>query len=148
MPELESAGLRRLLAYWESKRQGRAMPARADIDPLDFHELLPNIILLDVEGERFRVRVVGTGVVARFGDDYTGRYLDELDFGDQRDAILAHYGECRRTAAPHVSRTLFTSVRGVSTRMERLILPLSVDGATVDMMLACLEFAEVGRPPT
>jgi len=36
------------LAYWNSKLQGDAIPARRDIEPLDIPELLPQVILLDV----------------------------------------------------------------------------------------------------
>lgn len=38
---IEDPGLVRLLAYWDSKRQGRCCPARADIDPVEIKELLP-----------------------------------------------------------------------------------------------------------
>lgn len=142
MTKLESVRLRRMLDYWSERRQGGALPARADIDPLDFAELLANTILVDVEGDRLRVRLAGTGVVERFGEDYTGRYLDEIDFGAQSEIVVAHYWDCVRTAEPHASRTLFTSVHRTQTEMERLILPLSEDGTTVTMMLACIEFRD------
>jgi hypothetical protein len=39
-----------ILSYWQGKRAGRAMPARADICPFELRRHLPNIILLDVVG--------------------------------------------------------------------------------------------------
>ena len=37
--------LRRLLDYWRRKRNGRAFPRRADIDPLDLGFMLGRIAL-------------------------------------------------------------------------------------------------------
>src|SRR5262245_66067533 len=80
----KDARLRRLLAYWTERCAGRAMPTRADIDPLDFAYILGNVVLLGVErgppheSLRFRVRLQGTEIVQRLGFDLTGRALDEL----------------------------------------------------------------------
>src|SRR3546814_4653792 len=49
LPEgIEDSRLQRLAAYWDSCRAGRAMPARADIDPLDMGYLLGNLALVEV----------------------------------------------------------------------------------------------------
>ena len=34
--------------YWDSKRQGRRMPSRADMDPVEIPEYLSNVIPVDV----------------------------------------------------------------------------------------------------
>ena len=34
--------------YWDSKRQGRCMPSRADMDPVEIPEYLSNVIPVDV----------------------------------------------------------------------------------------------------
>ena len=125
------------------------MPARADIEPLEIPALLPSLLLVDIVRQpdapanvlpRFRVRLAGTEIVDWYGDDYTGRYLDEIDFGDQRPRILADFGECAATGAPHRGERQFWSSRGVHIQMERLILPLGEDGETASMLLAGLHF--------
>ncbi|MBG06491.1 MAG: hypothetical protein CMM59_20710 [Rhodospirillaceae bacterium] len=40
--------IRGIYEYWDSKRQGRRMPSRADIDPVEIPEYLSNVILVDV----------------------------------------------------------------------------------------------------
>jgi hypothetical protein len=62
------------LDYWDSKRAGRRMPSRRDIEPTEILDLLPYVVLVDVEREPldFRYRLVGTAVAARFGHDRTG----------------------------------------------------------------------------
>ena len=144
-PTIESPRLRALHDYWNQRRGGRAMPARSDIDPVDIPRLLPNLLLLDVEPGtgRLKVRVAGTTVVEMYGSDYTGRYLDEIDFGDRRAAVLFDYTTCLQTRQIYVSEHSFWTDRDVTYRIERLILPLSDDGRTVSHLIAGLEFDNV-----
>ena len=111
---IASARLRQLHDYWNQRRAGRRMPARADIDPLDIPRLLPNLLLIDVEtgSGRLKVRVAGTHVVEMYGSDYTGRYLDEIDFGDRRAAVRALSLARVRSWPPMVTRP----ASGVSSR--------------------------------
>lgn len=78
---------------WNSKRGNRRMAKRADFDPLEMPRLLSSIILIDVEndGTRLRIRLVGTKIVDMYGSDYTGKYLDEIDFGGVRKKVLEEY---------------------------------------------------------
>ena len=51
--------------------------------------------LLEVENtpRRFRYRLAGTSVVAAYGHDITGAYLDELDTGGQYDRYIHNFNE-------------------------------------------------------
>lgn len=74
--------LREAFKLRNSKRGNRRMASRADFDPVEMPRLLSSIILIDVEsdGARLRIRLAGTKVVDMYGRDYTGRYLDDIDF--------------------------------------------------------------------
>lgn len=135
--------LRRLLDYWQAKRGSRAMPARADIDPLDFPWLLGNISLTDVlpgaKGPRYRFRLIGTRAVQRFGYDPTGIWIDDLPEPAYRRHILAAYDELLRRRIPLVEQLDMM----IDERMhdyEILRLPLSTDGVTIDMILLASDF--------
>lgn len=145
-PTIESPLLRALYAYWNERRGGRDMPARTDIDPVDIPRLLPNLLLLDVEPDtgRLKIRVAGTTIVDMYGSDYTGRYLDEIEFGDRRAAVLHDYTTCLRSRQVYVSEHSFWTGRDVTYRIERVILPLSDDGETVSQLIAGLEFGNPG----
>jgi hypothetical protein len=73
------ADLVALHAYWLSKRGPRSMPSRADIDPAEFHSLLPHIIMYDVimydvgPDHRFRIRLAGEANVEFVGQNLTGQ---------------------------------------------------------------------------
>ena len=64
------------LMYWESKRLGRKMPARRDLDPLlEVPQMTPWIVLTDVLHDPldFRFRLIGSGVVDKSRANHTGK---------------------------------------------------------------------------
>jgi hypothetical protein len=67
LSELTSPRIHRLHAYWLHQRdkRGGLLPQRGDIAPDQIKDLLPNIMIVDVERDpmRFRYRLVGTRVV-------------------------------------------------------------------------------------
>jgi len=75
--------LKDLHAYWLSKKGSRNAPPRSAIRHDEIVNLLPTIALLDVVGEppRFRFRLFGTRLVAAYGQDLTGKFVDEIDVG-------------------------------------------------------------------
>ncbi len=82
--EISSPNIHRLYDYWTAKRGLHHVPYRRDIDPADLKPLLPELTISEFETDPFRVRyrLVGTRVAEISGLDYTGLYLDQLDFGD------------------------------------------------------------------
>ena len=134
---IRSKELQALFDYWQRKRNGRVAPARADIVPTEIRPLLPRIFIVEIVGSppRFRFRLAGTLVVDRFGEEITGRFLDELDLDAFNREIVADYVKTADTRAPLCSRWSYTKHDGTPLRYERLLLPLSSDGKTVDMLL-------------
>lgn len=130
--------LRQLHRYWDSKRAGRPMPSRPDLDPVEIPGLLRHLILLDVTHDpvRFRVRLYGTAVTDLRGHDLTGRYLYERSItgiGRQTRAWNLRTVEERR---PHYTVGDYTDISdGRLGTFHRLGLPLSRDGERVDMLM-------------
>jgi hypothetical protein len=60
--------LRRLAKYWASKRNGRPVPSRADIDPIDIPWALPHFFLIDYDRDTgtYRYRIAGGDVETIF----------------------------------------------------------------------------------
>jgi hypothetical protein len=137
--DIRDARLRRLYEYWLEKKGQRRFPSRRDIDPVDFPYVLGHVILFDVLRDplRFRVRVHGTGMVAKAGYDLTGKFLDALPITDYRRYVLARCETLVRDGDPLLvwhDRTL----DGKQRRYEALWLPLSNDGQHVTMLLAAM----------
>jgi hypothetical protein len=135
---IEDERLQRLFAYWTEKAAGRFCPARRDIDPLEFDYLLGDIALLEVLAEfdppRFRYRVMGTRIVRRVSCDMTGKLVNEMPTPQLRQATQQNYELVTRERKAVLQRG--TRVfDGRTFRYEILRLPLSDDGATVNMIL-------------
>jgi hypothetical protein len=133
--------LRQLYAYWCERCAGRSMPARTEIDPLDFRYILGNIVLLGVERDpppanavRFRVRLQGTEIVQRLGFDLTGRTLDDLAMPAFRGLIANAVAEVAADGVPLLrQRNMIMDDRLL--RYEALVLPLSGERGLVDTVM-------------
>jgi hypothetical protein len=130
--------LGRLYGYWSGKRDGRAMPARADIDPLEMGEWLGNLLLVEFFGslERYRIRVDGTNLIAFAGGDRTGKGSESLTSEDERRLVLGQYRPVFEQGMTAYFETDFTNSEGRFLREQKLLLPLGADGASVNMVLA------------
>src|SRR3546814_17223640 len=76
---LRNPALLRLLGYWRSKRSGRAMPSRRDVDPTELPWALSRIFLVDYSAQAgFRHRPDRSSVVQG------KRVSVRVDFGGRR----------------------------------------------------------------
>ena len=137
LDDLRDERLRRLYLYWQDKCGSRRMPSREDVDPVDLTYCLGYLCLVDVEpGEppRFRFRVDGSNCVNISGIEMTGRYVDEIPQSDYRTVMETAYRQLARTKAPHfyADDEVWDDRR---YRTEGLLLPLSNDGETVNMLI-------------
>ncbi len=116
------------------------LPGRREFDPLEMPELLPNLTLFDVETAplRFRIRLVGTAIVAAMGKDTTGFYLDQLD---RIESVERRARELVENKSPYflADQPLSWTHRDYKT-YSVLGLPLAADGKTVDMLLYSMLF--------
>jgi len=141
--DIRDARLRRFYDYWRGKCGARRFPARGDIDPLDFPYVLGNLMLVDVlhETRRFRVRLHGTNIVSRMYYDMTGKFLDEVPRPEYRSYVLERCRNLVETGEPLVLQNDLM-LDGWVSRYEALWLPLSDDGANVDLLICAFIFAE------
>ena len=135
--QLRSPKLLSLFDYWSEKRGGQPFILRSQLQPAEITALLPLIFILDVEQAppRYRIRLMGTQIAARFGGDHTGRYMDELDFGAIKTQVLAGYDRVVDRAEPDWAFAEFTQQGRGLVQAERLALPMSAGGSTVDQIL-------------
>lgn len=144
---IESPILRRFFEYYLEKRGDRPFPARADLDPVDFPYALGDITLVDVHHNplNFSFRLDGSRHVERFGFDLTGRSLDEFPYPEMRQAIFDSY---RDVVEKREARRDFRELESAGRwfRYETLLLPLSSDGTTIDMIVSAISFHDLKIP--
>lgn len=140
--------LRQMLAYWQSKRAGRAMPARVDIDPAEIKTLLPDLILVDVVRKTgaqpdFVYRLVGTRETEVRGANPTGRRVAEAFHGPSEENVLGCYLKVVAGRAPLLDDEYFFRDGDNYADEANLFLPLSSDGQDVNMILVYTAYRQL-----
>ena len=132
--------------YWSAKRGDRFAPARRDIDPAEIPSILPRILLADVLHNEpgdvaFRYRLSGTRIGEVHGRELTGKSPLDLEPPQYGRLVESHYREAveRRQPLVHVI-ALHTDKKMRS--YARIILPLSDDGQTINMLMMVDSAAE------
>src|SRR5271154_1583883 len=141
---IEAPRLRRLLHDWDDRRRGRQFPSRADFTPFDLKYILGNLSLLDVDYDplRFRYRIHATNLSRRMKKEMTNKNIDDIPVSDHAMRVRKHFTEVIQRRVPVIYK------RGGSDSdfpddllphdYEVLVLPLSNDGITINMLMSAL----------
>jgi hypothetical protein len=129
-----------LWIYWRSKSGCRSMPRRADIDPTEIPQLLPNLQLVERIDGRFRYRLCGSAIVAAYGRELTGRFVDEVIPRERLAIAEMHYTTVYETRRAIFVRNKYTTTKSIDLIASRCILPLSEDDRSVTMLLMAQTF--------
>jgi hypothetical protein len=143
------ANLRALYEYWNMLRGDRAMPRRADIDPVEIPKLLPYLVMYTVApgGGGYTIRLVGEEIVGFAGRSAVGlaagatmppRAAEILH--DILDAVATERLPKFRAGKAHWQPD--KSYRD----FEACFLPLSADGEAVDIILCGISFSGFREP--
>jgi len=125
-----------LYRYWDAKRQGRAMPARSDLDPSEIRKLLPHLTLIERVEQRFRYRLVGTTASEELGRDLTGGFVgDYVNPPEYAAAVQAIFARVFATGRPLFTTGEYRSASQAIHAISRLMLPLGDDGTNVNMVI-------------
>lgn len=129
--------LRTLYAYWDRKRDGRAMPGRSDIDPIDLKPLLPLLMLIDVvpDERRYVYRLVGTREAEMRGKDPTGKPISEAYYAEAPGETAQVLDHVVKTCEPALFRGVYQPFASRTQSEEVIYLPLSADGNAVNMIV-------------
>ncbi len=122
------------------------MPARADIDPLDFPALLPWVMLIDVAHDPvdFSFRLIGTGIVERIERDYTGMRFAELPHMERDTPIWKQFDSVRVGREPMIGEVPYVGRHHEVRTVKDIKLPLSDGGSRVAMIMSVVEFEGAG----
>jgi len=142
LSDIRSPILRQGLAYWNDKRGERAMPARADLDPMEIIPILPHVILFDVLRDPldFRYRLIGTVVEEHMSEPYTGRRFSEFEGQRASSRIWACCEHVLNEKQPLRTDIPYIGPKSNFTTIEDIMMPLSSDCETVDMIFIVVEY--------
>ena len=131
-----------LFAYWDGLRQGRAMPARADIEPAAIPRLLPHVFMYGVGSDGgYTIRLVGEEVVNFVGRNATGNPAGAVMQPRSAEVIVKILDAVTSERAPKFRAGKAHWLAAKSHRdYEACFLPLSPDGENVNVVLCGVVF--------
>jgi hypothetical protein len=140
--------LRAMFNYWRSKRAGRSMPARADLDPAEIKTLLPSMVLVDVIYDAagkadFVYRLLGTHEVDVRGENPAGRRVADAYFGPSLENVLGCYQAVVDSRVPYVDDDYYVRDGDDFADEANIFLPLSNDGERVSMVLVYTAYRRI-----
>lgn len=130
--------------YWERKRAGRALPRRADIDPIELKRHLGDLFLVEPlpDSSDFRYRLIGTHIAGVRGRDPTGKTVTETFAKvspEMGQAVIDGYRRVLRERVVLRVRGRLALGRRDWVRFDSLHLPLAVNGEEAGMILGKLK---------
>ena len=145
-PQFLHADCRALFNYWSTVRYNEFMPVRSDLNPAKLAKFLPNVFILNRNGERsFTYRLVGTGIVEIFGKEATNKpFVNPANPNhDQRFIDIAEAVATDPCCAVVSCRARMEMMGSLD--IEQVYLPLRSDTDRVDrcsMVIACIALLE------
>lgn len=135
-PELATPALNSLLDFWLSKCSGGTPPVSSSISPTELRPWKDNIVIFEIVGDDdFVYSYYGKALEQAWGHSRLGHTLDALP-DDQRRLVRGEYDTALRERLP-IARLYTGDFDGTARAFERLVLPLSSDGTTVDKLMVC-----------
>jgi hypothetical protein len=145
--QIESVRLRALMRYWNEKRGNRPMPLRLQIDPIEIPNALPIVLLAEVTPAGPRMRLLGTEATNAYGRETHGHLVHEIQFGEFDITWQDAFDRVTQSAAPVVATGTYSRVTEIC-RVETLLLPLTVDGSSVNQIFGGLVIRPLAHDAT
>jgi len=135
-------------AYWDGLRQGRPVPARAEVDPRGLAGVLENCFVAErIAPGMARFRIAGRKVCDLMGQEARGIPMSlvfssgaRVQLEDALEQVFSTPSICRMTVV-RAKGFKRTEVEG-----QMILLPLRCDLGHVSRVLGCLSMAKVEGP--
>jgi hypothetical protein len=140
--ELNSEVVRVAVEYWQSKRAGEAPPLSNSFDPLEVPRLLPHVMLKDVRRDPwdFRYRVVGTIVREHSRDNWTGKWMSEVEGQGETSTVFRVMRWVSEEARPAIFRPPYVGPHKEFKYCEAAVMPWAGSDGLVDRVLVAVDF--------
>ncbi|RPE71502.1 PAS domain-containing protein [Pacificibacter maritimus] len=148
--EMIFPALKEVEAYWDGLRNGRPVPARADIDPRGMQSALEFAFILErIAPGVARFRLAGMHLTDLMGMEVRGMPLTAMFVPESRSKISQAIEAVCET--PQITTITLKGERGIgrqSLDAQLLLCPLKSDLGDVNRILGCLQSkGDIGRQP-
>lgn len=141
--EITSKLLLRAIDYWVSIRCDSALPRRADFDPMANPKLLPTTFIVTAEADgEFRYQLAGSLIEEKYDVGSVKDKTPEELMGDAAQNVLGPYRRVRDEGIMFYREGSLEWVNDTQRYSHYcvLLMPLSDDGYTVNMILGVQDF--------
>lgn len=132
-----------IFKYWDGLRAGRFAPKWAEFDLMRLDaKVVPWTAVTDIseDGRSMTYRYWGTQLTVYRGFDYTNRSPLDIPPSELGQFIFDSYASTASEKKPCLDIEEFVSPTGRESTKSVLRLPLSDNGETVNMVVACMIF--------
>ena len=140
---VKSIKQRQLTRYWERLRADYLLPLWSQVDATEIASSRDNLCVMDVNREgallRYCIREHGDKLTEYYGSVCAGRFLDDLMTPAALSALTAVYAQAVNGRRPIYTISPITDSKGRAVTFERLLLPFTVSGSAVEVVLTSLE---------
>ncbi|MGF1594586.1 MAG: PAS domain-containing protein [Kiloniellaceae bacterium] len=135
-----------IVALWQSRRRGEALPRWQDFDIGDFVGWHRNIALSEISGPDAdpKFRICGSGVSELLGGDLTGRKISEAFPMARDDGVLDHFAAIREEKLIGLLASNIPLPGHEHRHFKAVELPLEDDAGAVGRILHCLLMVDRG----
>lgn len=139
----------KLNVAWNEARGDRAMPRRAEINPVKLGSALQQVSLVDVLAGNpvdFRYRLIGQQLIRAYGRNITGETHLSVFQKTSPKTFYDGFLRCTQAKEPQFMTTNFRNANNTPCRAQAGVWPLSDDQGTVTgLLIGCMYLmAEVG----
>ena len=125
-----------LIDYWRARRGGAAVPNRAAINPTEFSNLLPQIVILGrADVGQYHFRLVGGFIADLHGRDLRQDNMMRLWRSEDRTQLQLAIEAARRRGEPLVVDCDAHPQSGPAMRMEVTLAPLIGPSGEIDRLI-------------
>lgn len=148
--EMNYPAIAQVEAYWDGLRNGRAVPARSEIDPRGMNDALEYAFILErIAAGVARFRLAGMHLTDLMGMEVRGMPLTSMFTPDSRVKISAAMEQVFE--GPEIVQISLRGERGMgrgAMDAQLLLCPMKSDLGDVNRVLGCLQSrGDIGRQP-
>lgn len=128
-----------LLSFWYGEANEAGLVPKAKVNPFELKDILPNLLLLEAEQDsEWCFRLVGTGIVSQYKEDFTGRSLSDVRYSSCMNVYRTLANTCRTNHRPHVCVGTMRYNEPLHLKTTKTVIPVTKDGETVSHCLIAL----------
>ncbi|MEM9229882.1 MAG: PAS domain-containing protein [Pseudomonadota bacterium] len=136
---MNTEALVKLRAYWDSLRNGRSAPYRAELDPRKFEDVLEHMFILEqLSPSQIRVRLAGMALCEMMGMEVRGMPPEAFIDAEHRETFGQHLVSVLNDPSVIELDLMAGDAAGGSVPAQMLLLPLRSDFGEVTRILGCV----------